>query len=72
MPRAFCETNTAGPETPWHIRNLTETGMHLSGGADTLALCGRKVAWDVMPYEPDSAAPVCARCNERIREQDPA
>jgi hypothetical protein len=44
---SFCETVTAGGGSPWHIRPLTERGRMLSGGADTMALCGRKVSWDV-------------------------
>ena len=44
---AFCETATAGPRTPWHIRELTAKGLKLGGGADTPSLCGRVVAWDL-------------------------
>lgn len=44
---AFCETSTAGSLTPWHIRKLTNKGLKLGGGADTEALCGRKVCWDL-------------------------
>lgn len=44
---AFCERATAGPESPHHIRPLTDIGMKKSGGADTAALCGATVAWDV-------------------------
>lgn len=47
-----CETSTAGPTTPTHFRELTAQGKFPSGGADTLALCGRKVAWD-LPYNAD-------------------
>lgn len=44
---SFCETASAGPQTPWHIRELTEVGFKFSGGADSLGLCGRKVGWDL-------------------------
>lgn len=44
---SFCETATAGPMAPWHIRELTDKGRKLGGGADTPALCGRAVAWDL-------------------------
>lgn len=47
MSYSFCETVTAGPSTPWHIRKLTEVGKKLGGGADTPALCGRIVSWDL-------------------------
>ncbi|MFE6967239.1 hypothetical protein ACFVAJ_19325 [Agromyces sp. NPDC057679] len=43
----YCETATAGPTTPNHIRELSEQGMKTGGGADTKALCGREVAWDL-------------------------
>jgi hypothetical protein len=44
---AFCERVTAGPTSPWHIRQLTDKGKKLGGGADTPSLCGSKMAWDV-------------------------
>lgn len=43
---SFCERATAGPLSPWHIRRLY-TGRKLGGGADSDALCGQKVAWDL-------------------------
>ena len=43
---ALCERMTATGTSPHHIRMLTEQGMLKSGGADTLALCEAKVAWD--------------------------
>jgi hypothetical protein len=46
-PHSFCETVTSGRTARWHIRPLTYKGKMLGGGADTLALCGRKVAWDL-------------------------
>ena len=47
MEYAFCETVHAGPVSRWHIRQLSEKGLCSGGGADTLALCGRQVAWDL-------------------------
>jgi hypothetical protein len=47
MEYSFCETATAGAKTPWHIRVLTAKGRKLGGGADTPALCGREVSWDL-------------------------
>jgi hypothetical protein len=44
---AECERVTAGPTSPTHIRQLTEKGRFPGGGADTPALCGAKVAWDL-------------------------
>jgi len=45
---SFCENAGAGPMSKWHIRPLTDKGRKLGGGADTLALCGWKVNWDVL------------------------
>jgi hypothetical protein len=42
---AFCETLVAGGT--WHIRELTAGGEKFGGGADSLALCGREVCWDL-------------------------
>lgn len=63
----FCETSTASGETPWHIRKAGPKGECLGGGADTPALCGRVVAWDVQlevaPKTIDRVKP-CVRCAE--------
>jgi hypothetical protein len=78
LPESFgfaeCETVTAGPTTPSHIRQLTGSGLFKSGGADTAALCGRKVSWDIKKLEPSelprilanqtATCRVCARCAE--------
>ena len=59
---AYCETIAA---YVWHIRPLTKVGLKLGGGADTPALCGAKVLWDlslkVDPTEP-SFRTVCEKC----------
>lgn len=44
---SFCESVHATGRSLWHIRRLTEVGRKLGGGADTPALCGRVVAWDI-------------------------
>ena len=44
---SFCETATASSISPWHIRKLTVYGKKYGGGADTPALCGIKVSWDL-------------------------
>ena len=47
MTYSFCEIVQASGSTPWHIRLLTKKGKKLGGGADTVALCGREVSWDL-------------------------
>ncbi len=63
---AFCETATAGDGSRWHIRELTSRGKMLGGGADTPALCGRRVTWDIKtdinePRLQSFACPACVR-----------
>ena len=41
---SFCEEAPGGL---WHIRQLSDVGRKLGGGADTDALCGRRVSWDL-------------------------
>lgn len=52
---AFCENVMATGTSVIHIRILTQRGLRLSGGADTPALCGREVAWD-LPGRVDEAS----------------
>lgn len=47
MEYSFCEPHYAHPLNLWHIRQLTEAVVKLGGGADTSALCGRFVSWDL-------------------------
>lgn len=61
---SFCETITAGPETPWHIRELTSAGRKLGGGADTLSLCNKKVSWDLRVSLDPSIDRCCGVCKE--------
>jgi hypothetical protein len=69
---SFCEAATAGSISRWHIRPLTSIGKKLGGGADTLALCGRQVSWDVNcnvhPAALEGACPACAEIY-RAREE---
>jgi hypothetical protein len=43
MTYSICESVVA---IVTHVRVLSEKGLFLGGGADTLSLCGKKVAWD--------------------------
>jgi hypothetical protein len=44
---SFCESSLATSISKWHIRELTREGRKPGGGADSTALCGRKVDWDL-------------------------
>lgn len=46
---ALCETSTAGPLTPNHVRQVGPEGLKLGGGIPTPALCGRDLrgGWDL-------------------------
>jgi hypothetical protein len=69
---AFCETVHASGITPWHIRPLTAAGKKLGGGADTPALCGRIVAWDLsVLIRTDSLESVCPRCRAKYEAVRP-
>lgn len=63
-PFSFCEPVTATGQSRWHIRPLTDVGPKFGGGADTKALCGREVAWDlqvaITEHHLSHACPVCA------------
>lgn len=63
---SFCESVTATAQQPWHIRMLTDKGIKLGGGADTKALCGVKVQWDLdVPItEHHLNNNVCRKCYE--------
>lgn len=79
---ALCERVTASPTSPHHIRPLTTAGKKMSGGADTVALCGAKVAWDVSDVRLDEmdtidqqqhdAFRVCTTCMQKARELNTA
>lgn len=63
MTYSLCETVTATGSSRRHIRQLTAKGQKLSGGADTIALCGRAVAWDlgtpIAKITPEAICPGC-------------
>jgi hypothetical protein len=66
---AFCETIFSGAYTPWHIRLLGPAGRKINGGADTLSLCGRKVAWDLKVEITDHhLTHCCSDCSKLYRE----
>jgi hypothetical protein len=46
---AYCESVHAGSLSPWHIRELDQTGkLRLGGGITTNSLCGRVArGWDL-------------------------
>jgi len=65
---SFCETVTAGPLSPWHIRPLIGGERKLGGGATTPALCGRTVAWDLnVPIDPHHLSHSCKECAEKYK-----
>jgi len=61
----FCETVTASSRSRWHIRELSAIGPKYSGGADTPALCGRQVSWDIhCNITANQVEGCCATCKE--------
>jgi len=59
----FCEPVTASSRSRWHIRKVGPKGMMLGGGADTLSLCGRTVAWDInVPITNRHLTGACDQC----------
>lgn len=77
MNYAYMEFITAGPRSPWHIRELTETGLHPTGGIDTVSLCGRTCpdgtlinGWDLTaPINPSHDGHTCVRCLAEYRRR---
>lgn len=76
---SYCENVFASGTSPKHIRQLTENGLKQGGGADTLALCEMKVAWDVSEIESLAALEqrksvehasnrICSSCLTHARE----
>ena len=63
---AFCESVHATSTSPWHIRKLPDQGLKTGGGADTKALCGREVCWDleveVTSFQPEVEFGCCVKC----------
>lgn len=60
----LCETVTAASLSVLHVRILSGRGMQVSGSADTPALCGREVEWDVAGQPDDETLrnDVCPNC----------
>lgn len=71
MPNySLCESVTASPVSRNHIRKLTAKGRMLSGGADTAALCGRAVSWDLAtPLQKRRLPYICLTCCEIYEDQ---
>jgi hypothetical protein len=70
LPYFFCERAYAGALTPWHIRPVGDKGRCPGGGADTVALCGREVSWDVsceVTAESLQRVEPCRRCAAALR-----
>lgn len=68
---AFCENVTASSSSPIHLRVLSGLGLRVNGGADTMALCGNHVAWDLPgPVNEATLADgrTCQRCLTLHRE----
>lgn len=69
MDFSFCETATATGTSPWHLRVLSEKGKMLGGGADTPALCGREVCWDLdVDITKHHLTHSCKACVEKMLE----
>ena len=67
---SFCESVHAAGHSPWHLRKLTETGPKYGGGADTPALCGRTVAWDMdVTITPFHLTQICKACAAAYRKE---
>lgn len=67
---AFCESMHATGATPWHIRKLTTQGLKFGGGADTKALCDRKVAWDLhVKITSHHLTHCCLKCAQEFKKR---
>lgn len=66
----YCEPVWASSLARWHIRRITETGLHTGGGADTKALCGLEVSWDIFPIATNPYA-LKSSCPECVAEYRP-
>ena len=67
---AYCETQNAASNGIWHIRRISSKGRCLGGGADTAAMCGRDVSWDLkVPVNLESHQEwVCESCWKESQE----
>lgn len=66
---AFCESIAATGRSKWHIRPLSQKWKMLGGGADTLSLCGREMAWDLnVPLITEMhVKSICPKCYAEYR-----
>ena len=69
------EPSTAASLAPWHIRKVTETGLHLGGAIDTPSLCGRvqpppkSNGWDLeVRITEHHLSHACPKCVEEYRK----
>ncbi len=74
MEYSFCESVHATPYSKWHMRKLTKKGLKLGGGADTLALCGRVVNWDLdvkldLHHLTHNSCPSCAEKYGKLKKE---
>ncbi len=59
---SICETGNQ-PKATWHLRWLTDKGPMYGGGADTDAMCGASVRWDLqIPIDANTMSHVCTAC----------
>lgn len=71
MAYAYCESSTAGPLTPWHIRRVGPEGV-LPGGGALAPICNLAAVWiggwDIPGLTPSveendrQGSGVCQRC----------
>ena len=67
---SFCESVAASGGSSWHIRLLSDEGRKLSGGADTFALCGREVSWDLAgPITERNVGLACVKCVKKYKKK---
>jgi hypothetical protein len=68
----YCEPAMASSRSRWHIRPLTEKGPRYGGGADTTALCGTVVAWDLeVRVDEKHFRGCCCECVRLYRKEGP-
>jgi hypothetical protein len=77
---SYCESVWAGPTSPNHIRVFAEQGLMAGGGANTPALCGSEVSWDLRAItnlaeleqriaNAHETNRVCAKCTELAKDR---
>ena len=68
---SYCESIHATSTSPWHIRELTDQGRKLGGGADTKALCGLEVSWDLeVDVKLSNADGICVTCLTKATQKE--